>query len=64
MRFVLEIECDNEAFADDPAQEVREIVAGLLDATAGLPWSYCSEAPWPLRDHNGNTVGRAVFRER
>lgn len=57
MKFVLEIECDNDAFADDPAWEIADI---LLSASKGM-CRLDTDEPCRLRDSNGNTVGSMIL---
>ena len=57
MKFKLEIECDNAAFADDYREyeicRILEDVVNRLRNGTGFPMS--------LRDINGNRVGEAVL---
>lgn len=57
MKFVLEIECDNAAFDEDPGPEVIRILAETVGKLADGGRSVV------LVDSNGNSVGRAEFRE-
>lgn len=60
MRFILEIDCDNDAFSADAATQE---VARMLKAT-GKYLERCNPPASDeisLRDSNGNTVGRAYF---
>lgn len=49
--FDLKIESGNEAFSDDPREEIRRILHKFLDGLDGF------EGHKKLRDINGNTVG-------
>ena len=53
MTFTLKIECDNAAFADEPASEIAAILRKAAARVAN------GEDDFPLHDFNGNTVGRA-----
>jgi hypothetical protein len=62
MKFVLEIECDNAAFDDDPKRELARI---LHEQAAKLGhWAGDGSTKW--RDHlydvNGNKVGHAELK--
>jgi len=57
MKFVLEIECDNAAFDEDPVPEVIRILAETVGKLADGGRSVV------LVDSNGNSVGRAEFVE-
>jgi len=62
MRFVLTIDCNNDAFGDTRAERFRE-VARLLRGTAGsIGREGYGEGPM-LLDSNGNTVGSFGFEE-
>jgi len=56
MKFVLEIDCDNAAFDEDPVPEVIRILAETVGKLADGGRSVV------LVDSNGNSVGRAEFR--
>ena len=61
MRITIEINCDNAAFEDDPAQEVKRILSNLslrFDEMFTLPVGLI-----PLLDTNGNTVGSAEMSD-
>lgn len=61
MRFTLTIDCDNAAFEGGEhalRSEVREILMSLVESN--VAWT---DDSGPLRDHNGNTVGRWSFEE-
>ena len=60
MKFRLEIECDNDAFAHDLD---AEIVRVLRRAAELVRHGVASEYRHPLRDANGNEVGFFVLRE-
>jgi hypothetical protein len=58
MKVVIEIECDNAAFEDDPGLEVAKILLGLVNHLRNC--RVVIDGPGPvmkLRDSNGNTVG-------
>jgi len=59
MRVTITIDCDNEAFGDEPAVEVARI---LQRYTARLREAYRLE-DCRLRDVNGNTVGQVEISE-
>lgn len=63
MKFTVEIECDNAAFADDcHSYEVARILRELADdLNAGLFDG--KRKSTGLRDANGNHVGQAVLHE-
>lgn len=57
--FRVEIETDNDAFAEDREEEVARILyalTGQLRSGIGK-----GDRSYPLRDLNGNTVGQAFF---
>ena len=57
MKFVINIECDNAAFAEDPEYEVSRILREVAKQVEdGFVTIY-------LRDTNGNPVGMAEFTE-
>ena len=56
MRFVLEIDCNNAAFDEDPRLEVMRLLVGVVEKVGDGALSL------PLVDTNGNYVGRAEFR--
>lgn len=62
MRFKLNIECDNDAFADDPAVEL----ARILHKAAEKVLVQVDQTPgnFPLFDANGNKVGQAIWGAR
>ena len=52
MKFVIEIECGNEAFAEAPGEELARIIeVAAIRVREGTHWG-------KLRDINGNQVGR------
>jgi hypothetical protein len=57
MVFRLDVNCDNEAFTDDPTAEVARILRGLSQRLEGAS----PDESFPLRDLNGNGVGSAEF---
>lgn len=60
MKFELELDCDNDAFADDPTVEVFRI---LKVARARLCDNDVSNVPVKLYDINGNAVGSMRFTQ-
>lgn len=65
IKYVLEIDCDNAAFGDDAAAEVARI---LKEESNRLREVYIKShhelGDWavkPLRDVNGNRVGKSEF---
>lgn len=59
-RFTLTIDCDNDAFSDDPASEIARILRDAsrrVDAHSGL----CNGDTFHFRDSNGNIVGKAQY---
>lgn len=60
MKFTLEIECDNAAFEDDATVEIARILRQLAESVPNLAGTY---GFIPLRDINGNRVGRAALHE-
>lgn len=57
MKLKIEIKTDNAAFSDDVTFECARILRELADRmTHASP-----DEDYPLRDLNGNKVGRAVF---
>ena len=55
MKIVIEIECDNAAFSDNPlASELSMIFSKIIDKAQ-------DNAPIVLRDSNGNAVG--IFKK-
>ncbi len=64
MKFVLEIDCDNAAFADDNNYFAMENeVSRILRKLAGDVDSFISRETFHLRDVNGNKVGTARFTD-
>ena len=55
MRFKLSITTDNAAFEGDENAEVARILRGLADRLGGAS----PDESYPLRDVNGNQIGRA-----
>ena len=59
MKFKLEIDMDNDAFAEDPNQELGRILTELAENTQFqarmIPYDH------RVMDINGNTVGRATI---
>ena len=58
MNVVITLELDNEAFqeADDPTQEIANILEGLAVRVRGNPWINAGYG-MPLLDKNGNQTG-------
>lgn len=56
-KLTVTIEMDNAAFAEDAEAEAGRILRGLAERMirGGFPGEL------PLRDYNGNTVGRATI---
>ena len=57
MKFILEIECDNDAFADDPSAEVARLLRNAAERVEDVPLAHRAEPIGILRDGNGNHVG-------
>lgn len=60
MKFHLEITCDNAAFGDDPAHEVRRILEDLAESIEAHTYRPSINTGTPgnsVLDANGNTVG-------
>ena len=55
--FTLTIATDNAAFTDDPTAETARILRCLADRLEGAS----PDEDYPLRDLNGNRVGKAEF---
>ena len=55
MKFTVEIECDNAAFAFDPHAEVARLLARLAEAIETT-----ESMAHPIFDTNGNRVGRST----
>lgn len=49
--FKLHIDCDNDAFGDDPQAELCRILGEIMEQLEGGDMSH------RIRDYNGNTVG-------
>ncbi len=58
MRFIVEIDCDNAAFEDDPACEVANILRKVVRAV-----EKDGSQGGRLRDSNGNTCGSYKYEE-
>ena len=59
--FKLEIECDNDAFADYPAREITRILQQVaIEINRSM---HCNSAQW-VRDSNGNRVGTYKYEVR
>ena len=64
MKFIVEIDCGNEAFGDQPEIEIVKILeAKIMPALNDYSLDHCDYPPksLTLRDLNGNTVGVARF---
>lgn len=69
MKFTLQIDCDNDAFAIDTDNEEATLataqeIARILTATARdiVQGAIMVDDVFTLRDANGNTVGRATLK--
>jgi hypothetical protein len=51
MEFTVTIECDNDAFSDDPADEIVRLLEDIVE------WLQAGRTEGPLIDYYGNTVG-------
>jgi len=60
MKYVIEINCDNDSFEDHPAWEVKRILKVLVEKMHG---EYDPPDFLTLYDMNGNAVGTAVYSE-
>ena len=60
MKFTLEFDMDNDAFRGDPATEVARILLETAQSVASFEVSISVgvESGYPVRDGNGNTIGR------
>lgn len=58
MKYTIEINCDNDAFGDDPTPEVARILHKLADQieTCAVLDGHI------LRDANGNRVGQSILQ--
>lgn len=56
-KYIVEIDCENPAFAGAEAEEVARILADLVDKAD----KYRKAWVGPLFDANGNTVGEAKY---
>lgn len=59
-KFVVEIQLGNDALPDNLTDAAPELARILADVAYKL--ENTDMATWPLRDVNGNTVGRAGLR--
>lgn len=60
MDITITINTDNDTFGNEPTHEVSRILRELVnkvDATNDVPHL----DRWPLRDYNGNVVGRVTI---
>jgi hypothetical protein len=61
MKFKLEFTCDNAAFdGDDRAHEIARILLALARRIEGEGIN--TNADIPVRDINGNRIGRAILK--
>jgi hypothetical protein len=60
MKYVIEIDCDNDSFEGDPAREIRRLLRHIADE---LAWEYVPPDVLCLHDLNGNPVGTATYSE-
>ena len=60
MKYVIEIDCDNDAFEDGSAREIRRLLRYVADK---LAWEYAPPGFLTLYDLNGNAVGTATYSE-
>jgi hypothetical protein len=60
MKVIIEIDCDNDAFAGDTKGEIRRILAAAFAAGNGLLRTMDGRK---LSDVNGNTVGSIRVKE-
>ena len=58
MKAKIEIEMENAAFAPHPHGELASILSQLSEAILDRGTFPIVGANWPLRDVNGNTVGK------
>lgn len=62
MRFTLEINMDNDAFAGDYRPELRRIIQeSVLRRLHNWSPASLESDPVPLKDVNGNTCGKMLF---
>lgn len=63
MKFIVEINCDNAAFAEHPSNEVAGMLDDLAKRVRGTDPADYENDPFIIRDINGNRVGLAHFEE-
>jgi len=56
MKIQITIDCENDAFQDDPFTEIARILSRLTERFQDDRFGFPS-GPIPLRDMNGNKVG-------
>lgn len=62
-RFVVELECDNDAFAEAPSAEVARILRDIANRIEDTPLDSRAIPIGTARDLNGNRVGFFRFTE-
>lgn len=61
-KFTITINTDNAAFDDAPGQEIGRILRTIADSVEGsMSGTSIRYFTTPVRDINGNTVGKFVF---
>lgn len=63
MRFTLEIDMDNAAFADDFRPELERLLTRIAGQVERWPVAALISDPIPVRDFNGNRCGEIRFVE-
>lgn len=63
MKFKVEINCDNAAFDDNPADEIGRLLHDLAVKAKRGHISISGYMSLPISDVNGNIVGRAWLAE-
>lgn len=63
LKFVLEIDCGNDAFTNNPMLAVSNILQQLSDTLYTDSASEAADWEHNIHDANGNTVGKAEFTE-
>lgn len=64
IRLTIEFETDNDAFVEDPATEsVRVLGKVFTQAKRVIEAATTSDSGYnlPIKDENGNTIGRAIL---
>jgi hypothetical protein len=61
--FTLTIETDNAAFTDNPGWEIARILRLISDSMSISDIPLDGDERQPVRDINGNTVGKWEYRE-